>query len=117
MSARACGIVVRLVLRRIAVGTLVLGAGRRRWSFGSGLPVARARIHDPRFWPMLLRGSNGLADAYAHGLWDSPDLVALIRWLRADAKPRFVLLPRDEYAAKWMAWNLPPPETAKALLQ
>ena len=39
-----------------------------------------------------------------------PDLVALIRWLRADAKPHFVLLPRDEYAAKWKAWNLPAPE-------
>jgi cyclopropane-fatty-acyl-phospholipid synthase len=28
---------------------------------------------------MLLRGSVGLADAYAQGLWDSPDLVAAIR--------------------------------------
>ena len=28
---------------------------------------------------MLLQGSRGLADAYAQGLWDSPDLVALIR--------------------------------------
>ena len=28
---------------------------------------------------MLLRGSRGLAEAYAQGLWDSPDLVALIR--------------------------------------
>lgn len=39
-----------------------------------------------------------------------PDLVALMRWLRADAKPHFVLLPREEYAAKWKAWNLPPPQ-------
>jgi cyclopropane-fatty-acyl-phospholipid synthase len=28
---------------------------------------------------MLLRGSRGLAEAFAQGLWDSPDLVALIR--------------------------------------
>ena len=28
---------------------------------------------------MLLRGSRGMAEAYAKGLWDSPDLVALIR--------------------------------------
>jgi L,D-peptidoglycan transpeptidase YkuD (ErfK/YbiS/YcfS/YnhG family) len=46
-----------------------------------------------------------------------PDLTTLIRWLRAEAKPHFVLLPRAEYAAKWKAWNLPPPDTAKALLQ
>ena len=28
---------------------------------------------------MLLRGSRGMAEAFAQGLWDSPDLVALIR--------------------------------------
>ena len=32
-----------------------------------------------RTWPMLLRGSRGMAEAFAQGLWDSPDLVALIR--------------------------------------
>ena len=46
-----------------------------------------------------------------------PELTALIRWLRADAKPHFVLLPREEYAAKWKAWNLPPPTNANALLR
>jgi len=35
------------------------------------------------------------------------DLVTLIRWLRSDAKPSYVLLPRDEYAAKTKAWGLP----------
>lgn len=35
------------------------------------------------------------------------DLVTLIRWLRSDAKPSYVLLPRDEYAAKMKAWGLP----------
>lgn len=46
-----------------------------------------------------------------------PDLVALIRWLRADANPHFVLLPRNEYAAKWKAWGLPSPDVAGALLK
>ncbi len=46
-----------------------------------------------------------------------PNLTALIRWLRADAKPHFVLLPRDEYVARWKAWNLPSSEIAKAVLQ
>ena len=36
-------------------------------------------VHSPEFWRMLMRGSRGLAESYAHGLWDSPDLVALIR--------------------------------------
>lgn len=35
------------------------------------------------------------------------NLVTLIRWLRADAKPRYVLLPASEYAAKAKAWGLP----------
>jgi L,D-peptidoglycan transpeptidase YkuD (ErfK/YbiS/YcfS/YnhG family) len=46
-----------------------------------------------------------------------PDLVTLIRWLRADAKPHFVLLPRSEYTAKWKAWGLPSPDVAGALLK
>jgi cyclopropane-fatty-acyl-phospholipid synthase len=68
-----------LLMRRIGVGTLVLTEGSKQHSFGSGSPVARARVHSRRLWPMLLRGSNGMADAYGQGLWDSPDLVALIR--------------------------------------
>lgn len=39
------------------------------------------------------------------------NLVRLIRWLRADMRPRYVLLPRAEYARKWREWNLPPPES------
>jgi L,D-peptidoglycan transpeptidase YkuD (ErfK/YbiS/YcfS/YnhG family) len=34
-------------------------------------------------------------------------LVPLIRWLRADADPHYVLLPRNEYAKLSPAWNLP----------
>ncbi len=52
--------------------------GRRR-AFGTGAPAATMVIRSPRTWPMLLRGSRGLAESYARGYWDSPDLVALIR--------------------------------------
>lgn len=38
-----------------------------------------------------------------------PALLGLIKWLRADAHPHYVLLPADEYRAKWKKWNLPPP--------
>lgn len=38
-------------------------------------------------------------------------LAALLGWLRADAQPRFVLLPAAEAAARAAAWGLPaPPE-------
>ena len=37
------------------------------------------------------------------------DLLRIIRWLRAPANPCYALLPQNEYAAKWQAWNLPPP--------
>lgn len=44
------------------------------------------------------------------------DLVRLIRWLRADKKPGYALLPREEYLKKWQAWGLPSPDEAAALL-
>jgi len=36
-------------------------------------------------------------------------LGALLRWLRADARPRFVLLPAAEAATRAAAWGLPTP--------
>jgi len=38
-----------------------------------------------------------------------PQLQALLRWLDAAARPRFVLLPAAEAAARAAAWGLPPP--------
>ena len=70
---------VLLLLRRITTGSLVIVEGGERHVYGSGAPVATVRVHSSRVWPMLLRGSRGLAEAFARGLWDSPDLVALIR--------------------------------------
>lgn len=41
-------------------------------------------------------------------------LAALLRWLRADARPRFVLLPAAEAAVHAAGWGLPtPPEPAR----
>jgi len=70
---------VSLLLRRIATGSLVIVEGGERHVYGSGAPVATVRVHSSRVWPMLLCGSRGLAEAFAQGLWDSADLVALIR--------------------------------------
>jgi cyclopropane-fatty-acyl-phospholipid synthase len=68
-----------LLLRQIRVGSLVVVDGTRRRTFGSGAPVATIHLHDVRFWRMLMRGSRGLAESYAQRMWDSPDLVAVIR--------------------------------------
>jgi cyclopropane-fatty-acyl-phospholipid synthase len=68
------------ILRRLGVGSLIVAEPGRRHRFGSGHPTAAVEVHDPRVWRMLLlRGSRGLADAYERGMWDSPDLVALVR--------------------------------------
>ena len=44
------------------------------------------------------------------------DLVRLVRWLRADKNPHYVLLPKSEYEHKWKTWGLPTPDEAAALL-
>jgi cyclopropane-fatty-acyl-phospholipid synthase len=68
------------VLDRIRVGSLVVVENGEGSVYGhGGAPAATVHVRSPRLWPMLLRGSRGLAEAYANGWWDSPDLVAVIR--------------------------------------
>jgi cyclopropane-fatty-acyl-phospholipid synthase len=86
MSGRLSRGMVSVLLRRIRTGSLVVVEGGERHLYGSGAPVATVRLHSSRVWPMLLRGSRGLAEAYARGLWDSPDLVALIRLAARNAR-------------------------------
>lgn len=45
-----------------------------------------------------------------------PQVVQLTTWLRADANPRYALLPRAEYLALWKKWGLPSPAVAADLL-
>jgi cyclopropane-fatty-acyl-phospholipid synthase len=66
-------------LSRIGTGTLVIVEDGARRQYGSGAPIATIEVRSPAAWRRLLRGSRGLADGYELGLWDSPDLVALIR--------------------------------------
>jgi cyclopropane-fatty-acyl-phospholipid synthase len=68
-----------LLLRAIRVGSLTIVEGEARRTFGSGPPSATIHVQDPTFWPMLMRGSRGLAESYAQRMWESPDLVAVIR--------------------------------------
>jgi len=67
------------LLRRIAHGSLIVVEDGERRVYGSGPPAATIIVRSPRMWRMALTGSRGLADAYAAGLWDSPDVVALVR--------------------------------------
>jgi cyclopropane-fatty-acyl-phospholipid synthase len=67
------------LLAQIRVGSLTIIEGERRHKFGSGPPAAAIHVRSPEFWRMLMRGSRGLAESYAAGYWDSPDLVAVIR--------------------------------------
>jgi cyclopropane-fatty-acyl-phospholipid synthase len=69
----------KALLTQIRVGSLTVVEGTERHTFGSGPPAAVVHIGRPEFWPMLMRGSRGLAESYASGAWDSPDLVAVIR--------------------------------------
>jgi cyclopropane-fatty-acyl-phospholipid synthase len=70
---------VCLLLGRIRVGRLVIVEGRRRHELGRGNPTATVQVRSTRFWPLMLRGSRGMAEAYAAELWDSPDLVGVVR--------------------------------------
>lgn len=44
-------------------------------------------------------------------------LLNLIRWLRAEKNPHYVLLPRAEYAVRQTAWRLPPPFTVQSAVK
>jgi L,D-peptidoglycan transpeptidase YkuD (ErfK/YbiS/YcfS/YnhG family) len=46
-----------------------------------------------------------------------PNLIRLMRWMRADRNPHYALLPRAEYLQKWEQWGLPSPQSAAALLE
>jgi len=74
MTARAARRIVLALLGRLHAGELTIVESGRRHVFGAGVPRATVEVHSERFWPALLHGSRGLAESYADGLWDSPDL-------------------------------------------
>lgn len=80
MNPRLAKPLVDRMLRRIRVGTLVvIEPGGVRHEYGHGSPEATIRLESELAWGLFLWGSLRLADGYADGLWDSPDLVALVR--------------------------------------
>jgi cyclopropane-fatty-acyl-phospholipid synthase len=71
--------IVLSLLRRIRAGRLTIVEADCRHELGAGAPHGVVHVADARVWRALLRGSRGLAEAYADGLWDSPDPVTVIR--------------------------------------
>jgi cyclopropane-fatty-acyl-phospholipid synthase len=81
LARRAC----RTLLGRIATGRLEVAeefAGGERTAFGpeDADLAAAVTVRSPDLYPRLLRDrSVGMAEAYGDGLWDSRDLVMLLR--------------------------------------
>ncbi|MGI8946348.1 MAG: class I SAM-dependent methyltransferase [Thermoleophilaceae bacterium] len=60
---------------------LVVVENGRRYVFGPRRATLTAEVvvHSPAVWREVLRGSTGLAESYMDGLWETDDLVGLIR--------------------------------------
>ncbi len=81
MSGRLARALVSVALRRVRAGRIEVVEGGRRRAFGPAGAELRATVtvHDPAAWRALLSGSLGLGEAYVDGLWETDDLVALMR--------------------------------------
>ena len=77
--------VIRRLAGRIRRGTLAVeddGDAWFGWTVGHGDPFVRVTVHDRRTYDAILRhSSNGLADSYLDGWWDTDDLTGLIALL------------------------------------
>jgi cyclopropane-fatty-acyl-phospholipid synthase len=77
------------VLERLAHGSLVIEEAGEVLQFGEPQQQATLRatinIRDGATWLALLRnGSTGAGEAYMQGLWDSPDLLNVVRLFAAN---------------------------------
>jgi cyclopropane-fatty-acyl-phospholipid synthase len=78
--------IVLTVLERVPQGQLTVLEGERELVLGHGNPRATVRVNSPRLWPRLLHGSRGMAEAYMQGLWEAPDLTAVVRVAARNAR-------------------------------
>jgi cyclopropane-fatty-acyl-phospholipid synthase len=72
---------VSLIFSRVRAGRIEVIEGAKRRGFGPDGAALRATvtINDPAAWRAPLRGSLGLGETYMDGLWETDDLVALMR--------------------------------------
>ena len=72
---------VLAALSRIQAGHIEFVESGRRYRVGP--PDARLQtrvlVHSSRFWRSMLRGSVGFSEGYADELWDSDDVLTLLR--------------------------------------
>jgi cyclopropane-fatty-acyl-phospholipid synthase len=67
------------LLGRLRSGQLTIVEEGHHLVLGHGSPQATVEVRSPQLWSMLLHGSRGMAEAYMEGLWESPDLTAVVR--------------------------------------
>ncbi|MFI5028509.1 MAG: class I SAM-dependent methyltransferase [Solirubrobacterales bacterium] len=81
MTDRLARAAVLLVLDRLQAGHIEVVEGARHHRLGPSDAELRATvtIRDPAAWRAPLRGSVGLGEAYIDGLWETDDLVTLMR--------------------------------------
>ncbi len=73
---------VRRAAARLRSGSLVVTDAQGRWTAGEGKPSVAVEVHDARAYAALARRwSQGLAEGYINGWWDSDDLTGLIQLL------------------------------------
>ncbi len=108
MIARA---LTHALLRGVRAGRIEVVEGAARRGFGARGTELRTEVtvRDPAFWRALRRGSRGLGESYADGLWDCDDLVSLIR-IAAREAPRLDRL-RAPFAPLRNALNRVPRNT------
>jgi cyclopropane-fatty-acyl-phospholipid synthase len=80
-DALARGAVSTVMSRGVRNGHIDVIEGDRQRSFGPADATLRATvtINDPAAWRGPLHGSLGLGEGYVDGLWETDDLVSLIR--------------------------------------
>jgi cyclopropane-fatty-acyl-phospholipid synthase len=94
----------RLAALRAGHVTLEDAGGTQQFGSGTTALSARVQVRDGAFYRHLaLRGSVGAAEAYMEGLWESDDLVTLIRILVAN---RELLDGLEGGAARLAGWAL-----------
>jgi cyclopropane-fatty-acyl-phospholipid synthase len=104
-------LVLRL-LARTRGGRVQLVEEHARMSFGDVDPAHPlsivVRVHSPRFYRRLLRGSIGLCESYIDSMWDCDDLVALTRILALNVSAldnlRRMLTPVLVPVQRWLRW-------------
>jgi cyclopropane-fatty-acyl-phospholipid synthase len=79
--------VMAAILARMRAGSVEIVEDGVSHRYGHGEPSATVIVHSPRVWAEVLRGSRGLAESYAAGLWDSPDPADVIRVCALNMEP------------------------------